>query len=124
MSLEYVKALGGFAADPIAAASNNSMQPDVNALRVSKCSQRPELFGLAQNGLFDPRSACRYLYTENIPCYKWTCSLSGTAPMHCCRAAAKALLKNAFPRIKNTMRQDSPSVSARAANDERQVDKT
>ena len=53
------------------------MHPDVNPPGVSALFHAQELFGLVQNGLFQTRFTLRYLYTENIPCYKWTCSLSG-----------------------------------------------
>lgn len=66
--MEYVKAFGEAAADPSAAASNNSMHIDVNAHDVSGHSQAQELFGLVQNGLSETSSARRYLYRNNIPC--------------------------------------------------------
>ena len=122
--MEYVKTRGGVAADPSAAASNNSMHTDGNAPIVSGRPQTQELFGLAQIGLFDPRFTQRYLYTENIPCYKWTCSLSGDRSDVLLRGNRKSSPVNAFLTIKKTMRQDSPSVSAKAKVGERQVDQT
>src|SRR5581483_4621991 len=103
MSLEYVKDRGDAAADPSAAASNNSMHPDVNPPDVSGRSQTQELFGLAQNGLFDADLVRRYLYTKNIPCYKWTCSLSGDRSDASLPGNRKSSPVNAFLRIKKTM---------------------
>ena len=123
--MEYVKARGEVAADPSAAASNNSMYTDVNAPDVSGRSQTQERFGLAQTGLFDPRFLFRYLYTGNIPCYKWTCSLSGDRSDVSLAGNRKSSPVNAFLSLRIiTMRQDSPSVSAKAIVGERQVDKT
>lgn len=122
--MEYVKARGEAAADPNAAASNNSMHPDVNPPDVSRRSQTQELFGLAQNGLFDPCFMLRYLYSENIPCYKWTCSLSGDRSDVLLPGTRKSSPVNAFLRTKEN---DAPGLPVRVGEvkvDERQVDKT
>ena len=108
---------------PSAAASNNSMHPDVNPPHVSAPLHAQERFGLVQNGLFCPRFTLRYLYIENIPCYKWTCSLSGDRSDVSLPGNRKSSPVNAFLRTKKMMRQDSPSVSAKTEVGERQVDK-
>jgi hypothetical protein len=90
------------------------MHTDVNSRNVSVHSQAQELFGLAQNGLFAPGFMVRYLYTENIPCYKWICSLSGDRSNVSLPGNRKSSPVKAFLRTRKTMRQDSPSVSAKA----------
>ena len=98
----------------MAAASNNSMQPDVNPPDVSDRFEQPELFGLVQNGLFETGCTLCCLYRHNIPCYKWTCSLSGDRSDVSLPAFRNSSPVNAFLSIKKMMRQDSPSVSAKA----------
>src|SRR5579884_708396 len=76
------------------------MQPDVNSPDVSGRSQTPELFGLVQNGLFETCSTRRCLYRENIPCYKWTCSLSGACSDALLPGNRKSSPENAFLRTR------------------------
>jgi hypothetical protein len=92
------------------AGNSNSMKPDVNPRLVSGRSQPHEHFVLARNGLFRPRLIHCYLYTQNIPCYKWTCSASGSRLDVSQPGTRKSSPENAILKKRDLKKMDAPGL--------------